>query len=842
MGRQFDLRAIGRGLPFAAAVDNLAAAVREHRVAVVEAPPGTGKTTLAPPVVAEHVLGRVVVTQPRRVAVRAAARRLASLTGTRVGELVGFTVRGEHALTARTRIEMVTPGVLLRRLLDDPTLDGIGAVVLDEVHERGLDTDLLVGLLGEVRQIRRDLVFVAMSATVDSAGVAALFGGAGDPAPVVGVAAEAHPLDERWAPPPTGPFDARGVTPAFLAHVAQVTRRAVEEHPDPADVLVFLPGMREVERVAGALSGTVDADVLQLHGQIGAGAQDRVIGARQPDRRRRVVVSTALAESSLTVDGVRIVVDAGLSREPRRDASRAMSGLVTVRCSRSSADQRAGRAARQGAGAVWRCYDQATYAALRPQVTPQTATADLTGALLSLACWGSPRGEGLALPSPLPGGAVRDGEAVLRSLDAIDEHGRATAYGRRLAELPTDPRWGRALLDGAALVGRRSAAEVVACAELDLARSEPDLSTAVGALRNGSGRETDRWRREVARLERLVHAVDERQAGSAAGARSDAGIVVALAHPERIARRVGPATYLLASGTRAAAPPALSGHAWLAVADVSRTPGAGTHGTGAVIRCAAVIDEESALLAGHPLVVNETRAALSEGRLTARQVRALGAIELTSTPVPASALGPAAVEEVVSRDGLGVIGWSRPADQLRRRLAMVRRHLGDPWPDVGDDALLARLDDWLAPELAAAARTGRLSAITLLDPLRRLLPWPEAARLDQIVAERLAVPSGSRIALQYPPWDADGPVVCAVRLQEVFGLTESPRILDGRVRVQFHLLSPAHRPVAITDDLGTFWAGPYAQVRAELRGRYPKHSWPENPLQAQPVRGARRRD
>ena len=835
----FDISEIGRGLPFAAATDDLVAAVRQRQVAVVEAPPGTGKTTLAPPVIANCVSGRVVVTQPRRLAVRAAARRLASLTGTPLGELVGFTVRGERVLRPQARIEMVTPGVLLRRLLADPTLDGVGAVVLDEVHERGLDTDLLVGLLGEVREIRSDLVLVAMSATVDSAGLASLLGGGSaagaGPAPVVGVASELHPLEEHWAAPPTGPLDARGVTPGFLDHVAQVTRRAVAEHPSPGDVLVFLPGVREVRRVVEALMGTVDADVLQLHGQASAREQDRAVGARKPDDRRRIVVSTSLAESSLTVDGVRIVVDAGLSREPRRDAARAMSGLVTVRCSRSSADQRAGRAARQGAGVAWRCYDESTYATLRAQVTPEAATADLTSALLSLACWGSPRGEGLALPSPLPAVAVRDAESVLRSLDAIDDAGRATANGRRLAELPVDPRWGRALIDGAALVGTRAAAEVVACAELDLTRSEPDVIRAVVALRNGSGPETTRWRREVNRLERLIG-----RSGATPAASTGTGVVVALAYPERIARKVG-STHLFASGTRAAAPPELAGHEWLAIADVARAGGMNAHGTGAIIRAAARIDEETALLAGRSLIVDKTRGALSGGRLTARQIHAIGAIELSSTPVPASRLGRVAVEDAIRSEGLGVIGWSATADQLRRRLALLRRYLGDPWPDVTEDALLTHLARWLAPELNAAAQSGRLGAINLLDPLRRLLSWPDAARLDELVPERLAVPSGSRITLDYPPWDSDGPVVCAVRLQEIFGLTESPLLVGGRVRIQFHLLSPARRPLAITDDLSSFWAGPYTQVRAEMRGRYPKHSWPENPLEAPATRGVRRR-
>ncbi|MBK7820579.1 MAG: ATP-dependent helicase HrpB [Tessaracoccus sp.] len=827
------LVADGCGLPFAAACTALADAVRTRRVAVVEAPPGTGKTTLAPAVVAGLVEGRVVVTQPRRVAARAAARRLAHLTGTGVGEVVGFTVRGERVVGAAARVEMVTPGVLLRRLLRDPALDGVGAVILDEVHERGLDTDLLVGLLGEVRELRDDLAVVAMSATADAAGLATLLGG-DSPAPVVGVPAEPHPLEARFAPGPLS-LDARGVTRDFLRHVAGVTAEAFEGRPGDGDVLVFLPGAREVRIVAEELRGRLPAEVLELHGQVPGRDQDRAIAGRRPGDGSRVVVSTNLAESSVTVNGVSVVVDAGLSREPRRDASRGMSGLVTVRCARSSADQRAGRAARQGPGVVWRCYDEPTYLGLRPQVTPESQTADLTGALLTLAAWGSPRGEALRLPSPLPAGSVRDDEAVLRSLDAVDGEGRATPSGRRLAEIPAAPRWARALVDGAALVGTRLAAEVVAAAELGVSG---DLSREIAHLRRSGSPEARRWKAEADRLERLgptakgTEGAMSRAAatGVGAGIGSAAGAVVVLAFPERVARKVGD-VYLLASGTRAAALPELAGREWLAVAEVTRADGVSAAGTGAVIRSAAPIDEATARLADH-LLAEEIRGELVDGRLRARRVAALGAIELSSTPVPARDLGPDAVQDLIRERGLALFGWSDEADRVRRRLALLRRVLGDPWPDVSDDALLARLDDWLGPELASAASTGRLAGIDLAAPLRRLLPWPEAGRLDELVPERLEVPSGSQIRLDYPPHDEVGPVVVAVKLQECFGLAVSPRLVDGRVDVVFHLLSPASRPLAITGDLASFWSGPYAQVRAEMRGRYPKHPWPENPWSA----------
>ncbi|SHI67199.1 ATP-dependent helicase HrpB [Tessaracoccus bendigoensis DSM 12906] len=816
----------GCGLPFAAAAEALREAVGAHGAAVVEAPPGTGKTTLAPPIISGLVEGRVVVTQPRRVAARAAARRLAALTGTPVGELVGYTVRGDRVLGADAKVEMLTPGVLLRRLLRDPGLDGTGAVILDEVHERGLDTDLLVGLLVEVRELRPDLVVIAMSATADTETLAGLLGDTA-PAPVVGVPGVLHPLTARYCPGPL-PLDARGVSREFLAHVATVARAAFDERPGDGDVLVFLPGAREVRVVADLLRGSVPAEVLELHGQIPAREQDRAISGRRPGEPPRIVVSTNLAESSLTVAGVRVVVDAGLSREPRRDSARGMSGLVTVRCARSSADQRAGRAARQGPGVVWRCYDEETYAGLRPQVTPESQTTDLTGALLTLAAWGSPRGATMRLPSPLPAASVAEDEAVLRSLGAVDTTGRITEDGRRLASIPASPRWARALVDGAALVGSRTAAETVAAVESGVSG---DLGREIIALRRGGTPEARRWKAEADRLARLIDA--------APGTGALPGAVVVLAFPERVARKVG-GTYLLASGTRAAAPPELAGHVWLAVAEVTRAGGVSAAGTGAVIRSAAPIDEPTARLAGQ-LLVEETRGELVDGRLRARRVVALGAIELSSTPVPARELGAHAVRDVVAAHGLGVIGWSQSADALRRRMALLHRSIGGRWPDVGDDALLTRLDDWLAPELRAAADTGALAGIDLTTPLRRLLPWPEAGRLDELAPERLQVPSGSRIRLEYPPHDADGPVVVAVKLQECFGLATSPRLVDGRVEVVFHLLSPAGRPLAITGDLASFWSGPYAQVRSEMRGRYPRHPWPEDPWTAPATARTKRR-
>lgn len=853
--RPFDLDAIGSGLAFAGSLGQLAAALGDHaagNAAVVEAPPGTGKTTLVPPLLAnlalqpgDGIVPRVVVTQPRRVAARSAARRLAALDGGPLGGRVGYTVRGDRQAGPQTWVEFVTPGILLRRLLADPGLEGTGAVVLDEVHERGLETDLLLGMLAEVRQLRGDLTVVAMSATLDAPRFAALLADdAGSAAPVVGCPSALYPLEVRWAPPPGPRLDPRGVTRAFLDHVADTAadaHAAAQAGGEDIDALVFVPGAREVSHVAARLRGRSAAEVLELHGQVGAAMQDRAVSGRRPGEPARIIVSTALAESSLTVPGVRLVVDSGLAREPRRDAGRGMTGLVTVSCSRASADQRAGRAARLGPGRVVRCYDQKSYGAAPAHQTPEIAVTDLTGAALVLACWGSPGGRGLALPDAPPAAAMDEAVEVLTELGAVGPDGHATELGKTLARVPADPRLARALLDGTTGVGSRTAAETVAAVSGAERAPGADLPGLISTLRSGKAAGSARWADDVRRMETLG-----RQAAPATGTApgvsgvgpESVGFVVALAFPDRVARKVpGPGErYLLSSGTRAALPGGsrLAGHEWLAIAEVSRADGHEAAGTGAVIRSAAPLTVEAAETAARHLLTDVVEAGFGDGRVTARRERRLGAIVLSSTPVrPSAAEGRTAVARALARTGLRTIGWSAAAEALRRRLALLHRELGAPWPDVSEPALLARLDDWLAPETEALAGGAATSSISLADPLRRLLPWPEAARLADLVPETLEVPSGSRIRIDYPEADDDGgrPVV-AVKLQEVFGWERTPRLVEGRVPVLFHLLSPARRPLAVTDDLASFWSGPYAQVRAEMRGRYPKHPWPEDPWTA----------
>ncbi|CAM3697185.1 ATP-dependent helicase HrpB [Nocardioides zeicaulis] len=821
-----DLLAAPPDLPVTAGLGEVVEAVRQHQVAVVQAPPGTGKTTLVPPAVAGIVDGRVVVTQPSRIAVRAAARRLAQLLGEPVGETVGYSVRGERRSGRRTRVEFVTTGLLLRRVQHDPELAGVGAVVLDEVHERHLDADLTLALLVDVRAtLRDDLSLVAMSATIEAGRTAALLDPAG--APVVTIPGALHPVETVWCPLPAGArrTDERGITPAFHDHLSATVRRALTAHE--GDVLVFVPGVAEVEATVRRLAG-VDAAVHALHGRLSAAEQDRAL---TEGRRRRVIVSTAVAESSLTVPGVRVVVDAGFSREPRTDHRRGLASLVTVAVSRAAAEQRAGRAGRLGPGTVLRCWSEAEHAHLAAHPEPEIATADLTAFALEAACWGSEVRD-LALLDQPPAHALSAATEVLVGLGATTEDGTATARGRQIADAPVDPRLARALLDGAGLVGARRAAEVVAMLSEDVRAPGGDLVAALRSLRHDQ--RAAGWRRQVDRLEEVVA-----KQGSAAGPNDltddvAVGLVVALAHPDRIARkRGGTSSYLMASGTGAALDPRdpgpLAGLEWLAVGDAERRPGQRE----ARIRAAAPLTEELALEAAGSRWTEVDEVTWTDGRVVARRRTSLGAIELGSVPIgdpPAQAVADA-IAEAVAREGIALLSWTEAATALRARLEFLHRALGDPWPDVSDEALTQDLDVWLGPQLARVRSAHDLRRIDVTAALRAMVPWQEAARLDELAPERVQVPSGSVVRIDYAQ---DQPVL-AVRLQEVFGWTTAPALAGGRVPLLLHLLSPARRPAAVTADLESFWDNGYPGVRADLRGRYPKHAWPEDPRTAEPT-------
>lgn len=909
---------------------------------VLTAPPGTGKTTLVPPVLAdvladvaastpqhtpEHRPGRVVVTQPRRIAARAAARRLADLLGEEVGGTVGYAVRGERRAGPDTRIEVVTAGLLLRRLQRDPELSGVDAVILDEVHERSLDSDLLLALLADARAaLREDLTLVAMSATLDADRLRRILGGpsggsSDGAAPLVEVPGRLHPLEEVWAPPGrTGRLGPRGVPREFLAHVAATVERALTERS--GDVLVFLPGAREVDDVVSRLRGAAPegVDVLPLHGRLPASAQDAAL-APSPAGRRRVVVSTNVAESSLTVPGVRVVVDSTLAREPRLDVARSMSGLVTVGVSRAAGVQRAGRAGREGPGVVYRCCSTTDWARSPLAPTPEILSADLTGAALELAVWGVPDGAGLAWVDEPPAAALAAAREALERLGLAGADG-VTPLGRAVAGLPAGVREARALLATAPVLGARRAARATALLTADLRAPGGDL-TALARQVRGGGAGSGVWKTEARRLEQACRRAALEQPGDpeipdfASGGpqapgtgrgREETGspdavgegtrahdlesavaLVAGTAQPQWIARRRGPAPqagkeahYASVAGTglRLPAGSALAESEWLAVAGVDLTSGRGD----ALIRAAAPLAEQAALELAGAWLTEEERTVWEGGRLRTERLRRLGAITLTTTPGPPP--GPTAVAEaVVARvraegadAGLGVLPWDEEALGLRARLALLHEHLGEPWPDMSDAALAERAEEWLAPAVASlAGQAGRASGsgglvgstssgsgsrrfnlerLDVAQALRALLPWPQAARLDELVPERIEVPSGSQVRVDYTPAvgaagsaapvdpaeaGRTGRPVLAVRVQECFGWAATPRIVEGRVPVLLHLLSPARRPVAVTDDLASFWEQGYPQVRAEMRGRYPKHAWPEDPWNAPATRGTGRR-
>ncbi|MFJ9765806.1 ATP-dependent helicase HrpB [Streptomyces erythrochromogenes] len=848
-------------LPVREALPALVSALDAHGTAVLCAPPGTGKTTLVPLVLAGLVGGgprrRVVVAEPRRIAARAAARRMAWLLGEQVGASVGFTVRGERVAGPGTVVEVVTTGVLLQRLQRDQELAGVDVVVLDECHERHLDADTVAAFLLDVREtLRPELRLVAASATTDSAGWARLLGGA----PVVEAAGVSYPVETVWAPParPVRPPHGMRVDPAQLAHVASVVRRALAERT--GDVLCFLPGVGEIARVAGQLGG-VDAEVLQVHGRAPAAVQDAALTASD---HRRVILATAVAESSLTVPGVRVVVDSGLAREPRVDHARGLGALATVRASRAAGRQRAGRAGREAPGVVYRCWTEAEDGRLPAFPAPEIRIADLAQFALQAACWGDPDASGLALLDAPPAGAMAAAREVLVAVGAVDAAGRPGPRGLRMARLGLHPRLARALLDGSAALGTQRAAEVVA-----LLGEEPpreygdDLAAAWRRARAGGDAYAARWRAEVRRLSRAVTpagrtaesgtaavgrpsanpappAFEERGAGRSPGgpaAPDDlaAGLIAALAFPERVAKARGEGAFLMASGTGAALGDGspLRHASWLAVAVADRPP----HSASARIRLAAVVDEDTALTAAAHLRTDAEEVRWEDGDVVARAAQRLGAVELAVRPLrtPDPALVRAALLEGLRAEGLELLRWSPDARTLRARLAFLHRTLGGGWPDVeADGVLLERADDWLEPELSRARRRADLARIDAGQALNRLLPWAtgEAARLDELAPERLEVPSGSRIRLDYSA--EHGQPVLAVKLQELFGLAETPRVAG--VPVLVHLLSPAGRPAAVTADLASFWQGGYRAVRAELRGRYPKHPWPEDPATAEPTR------
>jgi ATP-dependent helicase HrpB len=798
-------------LPVDEALPRLKAVLAGRAAAVLVAPPGAGKTTRVPLALldAPWLGGRKIVMQePRRLAARAAARRMAATLGEAVGETVGYRVRLDSRVGPRTRIEVVTDGLFLRMLQDDPSLDGVGCVIFDELHERGLESDLAFALVRESQQaLREDLRVIAMSATLDPGPVAERLGGA----PVVESAGRMFPVETRYLDREAGS--------RFEDTVAGAVRQALAQESGSA--LVFLPGVGEIRRVEERLQGlAANVDVAPLYGDLSPVEQDRAI-APSPAGRRKVVLATSIAETSLTIEGVRIVIDGGLMRVPRFSPHSGMTRLETVRVSQASADQRRGRAGRLEPGVCHRLWTEEAQRGLLPFTPPEILDADLAPLALELAAWGVSDAGALPWLTPPPASALATARALLLDLGAIDPAGAITPHGRAMVRLGQHPRLAHLVLEGRALGQGKVAALIAAIlGERDFVRErDVDLRHRVDLALSGRA---PRLIAEQARRLTPRDARDESPDPSMTGA------LLALAYPDRIGRRrAGTANRYLLSGGRGAALPdgdPLSNEEFLVVADLD-----GAAQDARIFLAAPITAGEIEELYGERIVDEE----VVEWRDTvvARRRRRLGALVLEDKPIarPDPEKVRAAMLAGLHQRGLP---WTDELRAWRQRIAFLR-HLDAGWPDLSDSALAASLDDWLAPFVDGAGRR-----IDFAAAVKALVPWDRQRQLDALAPTHIEVPSGSRVPVDYA--DPVEPTL-SVRLQEMFGLSDTPRIGGGKVPVTIHLLSPARRPVQVTRDLASFWKSAYRDVKAELKGRYPKHYWPDDPLVAEPTARARPR-
>jgi ATP-dependent helicase HrpB len=843
-------------LPILEALPALIDAFAAHLNVLLEAPPGAGKSTVVPLALLEADWrhgGRILMLEPRRIAARAVAQRMAALIGEDVGQTIGFRTRLETRVGPATRIEVVTEGILTRMLQRDAALEQTACVIFDEFHERNLQGDLGLALCLEVqRHLRDSLRLLVMSATLDSEALLRLLGDAA----VVRSPGRMFDVDTHYAPPPRG---GTGRAERIEGPVVAATLRALREHD--GDALVFLPGAGEIRRVVAALAGSLPEtafSLLPLFGDLAAAEQDSALRP-DPRGRRKVVVATNIAETSLTIDGVRIVVDSGIERRQRFDPATGMSRLEALRISRAAADQRRGRAGRTAPGVCYRLWSESAHEALLPQAPAEILEADLAPLALELACWGSCDPVSLAWLDPPPAAPLARSRELLVELEAVDPAGRVLPLGRDMAALGLHPRLAHMVLRARPLGLERLACEIAALlSERDPLRPaaafrDPDLHARIEVLRGRpapAGMEVDtgairRVQRVIQQVERQLGRLEKQRAPTAPRVpEADAiGLLLAFAYPDRIGRtrEVGGGRYVLSGGRGAtfANATALARSEFIVVAALD----AGERE--ARIQLAASLD--SGLLEEHFAgSIVETASVVWDSRaeaVAARRVRRLGELVLRDEPLrnadAASSL--AAMLEGIRSLGLGCLPWTRDLEQWRARVALVRNH--DPpgrvtWPDVSDATLLNSLESWLAPWLTGSTRRDQLSKLDLRAALHGLLDRNAQRRLDQLAPTHLAVPSGSTIALDY---SGSGPTL-SVRLQEVFGLMDSPRVVDGRVPVTLELLSPARRPVQVTRDLASFWSRGYFDVRKELKGRYPKHYWPENPREAVATRRVRPRD
>ena len=844
-----DRRPSGRplpDLPVVEALDEVRAVLAATGRAVLVAPPGAGKTTVVPLALLDDdwlAGNRIVMLEPRRLATRAAARRMASTSRTSVGELVGYQTRDERHIGPETRIEVVTEGVLTRRLQNDPELPGVGIVIFDEVHERNLTTDIGLALALDVAgSIRPDLRILAMSATPDTEGLVRLLD-----APVVESSGRTFDVTMNWMPRspgggrgrsgggrrgrPGGGGPGRGGQERIEPAVVAAVLRALAE--EPGDVLVFLPGIGEIRRTEAQLIDVVgpDVDVYPLAGALTPSEQDAALRPSPPGRRR-VVLSTDIAETSLTVDGVRVVVDSGLAREPRFDARTGMTRLTTVSTSRASAEQRAGRAGRTEPGAAYRLWSKLEHGTRAAHRSPEIAQADLAGFALELAAWGG--ADELRFVDEPPAAALEQARELLRELYAVDEDAAITPLGRRMLGLPVHPRLARMVA-----VEQSSLACVVATLieERDIFRGRPDDLPADLGLRVDA---VSGHRRHDAADRGALHRLRDRAGDLArrAGIRLDlddvdadrAGAVLLLGFPDRLAARRRTGQFQLRSGTGAWLPSddPLADEAFLVAADLDGRRDR------ARIRLAAAVDADDVISLFGPDITERRTVAWDADRddLVETVERRLGAIRLGERSGPPEP-GDEALAALMTRlrvTKLDQLHWTDTARSLRERVGFLRRTVGDPWPDWSTATLLDSLEEWLAPYLPGATGRRDLERLDVAMVLRSQLPWPEGGRLDELAPPALELPSGRSVPVGYSGEQPDA----FVRVQDLFGVTDHP--MAGSTPIRLHLLSPADRPIQVTADLAGFWAGSWSEVRKDMAGRYPKHHWPDDPANADPKR------
>ena len=823
-------------LPIDDVLDALSAALAAHPCAVLVAPPGAGKTTRVPlALLGEPWLEgeKILVLEPRRLAARAAAERMARTLGETVGERIGLRARLASKVGPRTRIEVITEGVFTRMILDNPALEGTGAVLFDEFHERSLDADLGLALALDAQHVLRpDLRLLVMSATLDGARVAALL----DEAPVIRSEGRAFPVETRYL----GRDPIARIEDQMAAAILSALRA---EH---GSILAFLPGQGEIRRVEERLAARLQdpaVDLAPLYGAMDARAQDLAI-APPSAGRRKVVLATSIAETSLTIEGVRIVIDCGLARVPRYEADVGVTRLETMRVSRASADQRRGRAGRTEPGVCYRLWDEPATASLPAFAEPEIKSGDLAGLLLDCAAWGVSDPRTLAWLDPPPAAALSAAREELLALGALDRDGRITEEGRRLRALPLPPRLACMLIAAAEQGAATEAAEIAAIlVERGVGGADTDLAARLAAFRRDRSRRAEDMRGLAKGWARIARgsAPPSRQIQNARSpsCQLDLAALVALAYPDRVAKaRGGPGQYLLANGRGAALDPAdpLARSPYLVVAELQ-----GAAAATRILLAAATDEAEMLAIAGDRVTeADDLTFDREAAALRARRVRRLDAIVLSSEPrtVAADESAAAALAEGIALIGIDRLPWSKAQRQLRDRVAFLRGAEGEFWPDLSDATLARTVQMWLAPFVVGKTRLAEIGAGDLAAALDALLPWDLKRRLEAEAPTHFEAPTGQRHAIDY---DGPGAPALHIRVQELYGLRQHPCIAHGKLPLTLHLLSPAHRPIQITRDLPGFWAGSWAAVKAEMKGRYPKHPWPDDPAQAAPTARAKPR-